>query len=189
MGIYSLLVAICWGVFLLVWLVGSFSAKKNVNAAAMMRWIGLRMVIVVVIAVGFRSQIAGRFAGYRFFGTIDPVAGWVGVALCAAGIAFAIWARVYLGRNWGMPMSVKEDPELVTSGPYAYVRHPIYTGMLLAMLGSGIVGGASWLFAVALLGAYFAYTATQEEKLMQKQFPEAYPAYKKRTKMLIPFVF
>jgi len=62
--------------------------------------------------------------------------GGVGVALCALGIGLAIWARTYLGRNWGMPMSRKENPELVTSGPYAYVRHPIYTGLLIAMLGS-----------------------------------------------------
>ncbi len=86
-------------------------------------------------------------------------------------------------------MSVKENPELVTTGPYAHVRHPIYTGVIFAMLGSCLAAGWIWLLWFIVIVPYFIYSATQEEKLLAKTFPEAYPAYKKRTKMLIPFVF
>jgi protein-S-isoprenylcysteine O-methyltransferase Ste14 len=87
-----------------------------------------------------------------------------------------------------MPMSRKENPELVTSGPYAYVRHPIYTGMLIAMLGSAIGESAFWLIPLILFGLYFVHSARIEEKLMIEQFPEQYSRYMQRTKMLFPFI-
>ncbi len=119
-------------------------------------------------------------------GGLAPALG--GAALCVLGMAFAIWARIYLGRNWGMPMSRKEDPYLVTGGPYAYVRHPIYGGLLIAMLGSSIGGMIVWSIPLLLCVVYFVYSARTEEKLMREQFPEQYPAYMKRTKMFVPFV-
>lgn len=118
----------------------------------------------------------------------NPTIGVVGIVLCAAGIAFAIRARRYLGRNWGMPMSLQEGHELVTTGPYARVRHPIYTGILLAMLGSALTVGAAWFIPFVIFCVYFVYSAKTEEKLMMQQFPNEYPAYKERTKMLVPFV-
>jgi protein-S-isoprenylcysteine O-methyltransferase Ste14 len=87
-----------------------------------------------------------------------------------------------------MPMTRKERPELVTSGPYAYVRHPIYTGILVAVFGSAIGTSPFWLIPFVLLGIYFVYGARREEKLMMEQFPEQYPQYMSRTKMLVPFV-
>lgn len=88
-----------------------------------------------------------------------------------------------------MPMAVKEAPELVTTGPYATVRHPIYTGVILAILGSTLTGGWWWLVIFVISTAYFIYAAMREEKEMAKTFPDTYPAYKARTKMLIPYVF
>ena len=85
-----------------------------------------------------------------------------------------------------MPMSTKENPELVTTGPYAFVRHPIYTGILLAMLGTAIGENVSWLLPLLLFGGYFIYSARREEELMLRQFPEQYPAYMRRTNMLVP---
>jgi protein-S-isoprenylcysteine O-methyltransferase Ste14 len=104
------------------------------------------------------------------------------------GLALAVWARVYIGRNWGMPMSEKVDPELVTSGPYRSVRHPIYSGIILAMIGTTIGVSLYWLVAVVVMGAYFLYSAVVEERSMGRLFPGAYPEYKRSTKMLIPFI-
>lgn len=87
-----------------------------------------------------------------------------------------------------MPMSRKESPELVTTGPYALVRHPIYTGIVLAMLGSALAQSLFWLAPLALGGAYFTYSARSEERLMTEQFQDQYPPYKKRTKMFVPFI-
>ena len=88
-----------------------------------------------------------------------------------------------------MPMTQKVDPELVTAGPYKYIRHPIYSGILLAVIGSVLGSGEYWLLFFILAGLYFVYSAVVEEKLMTKQFPKVYPSYKNKTKMLIPFVF
>ena len=118
----------------------------------------------------------------------DAYLGFAGVALCASGIGLAIWARVHIGRNWGMPMARKENPELVTSGPYARIRHPIYTGILLAALGSVLGHNGFWMAPVLLLGVYFVHSARREEALMLREFPQQYRAYMRRTNMLVPFV-
>jgi protein-S-isoprenylcysteine O-methyltransferase Ste14 len=87
-----------------------------------------------------------------------------------------------------MPMSVKENAELVTTGPYAYIRNPIYAGIVLATLGSALI---DWWWAVflACAVAYFVYSAKVEERILLREFPDSYPAYKARTKSLIPFVY
>jgi protein-S-isoprenylcysteine O-methyltransferase Ste14 len=113
----------------------------------------------------------------------------VGLVLFASGLALAVWARLCLGRNWGMPMTERaERAELVTSGPYRFVRHPIYSGLLLALLGTALATNLYWLIVLAFLGAYFIYSATVEERLLTTSFPGEYARYKAHTKMLIPFV-
>ena len=119
----------------------------------------------------------------------DPWLQGIGLVIFLLGLALAVWARVYLGRNWGMPMSQKTDPELVTTGPYRSIRHPIYTGIILAMIGTTIAVSLYWLVAVVVLGAYFVYSAVAEERFMAGRFPDSYPGYKHSTKMLIPFIF
>lgn len=175
-----------WAVFLIYWLVSSFATKRTVKR----NWVLFYLrIVVIVVAVWVASTFKHAPAqGYTPMATTNPVLGAIGAALAVIGIAYAIYARYYLGRNWGMPMAVKDSPELVTTGPYAIVRHPIYTGVLTAALGSALTGGWWWLIIVIVAGAYFIYAATQEEKLMAKTFPDTYPAYKARTKMLVPYV-
>jgi protein-S-isoprenylcysteine O-methyltransferase Ste14 len=86
-------------------------------------------------------------------------------------------------------MSKKDEPELVTSGPYRLVRHPIYFGFLLAGVGTAVSLSWTWLIAVALVGVYFVYSATVEERNLTEQFPVAYPEYRRSTKMLVPYIF
>jgi protein-S-isoprenylcysteine O-methyltransferase Ste14 len=118
----------------------------------------------------------------------DPRRALLGLILLTLGLGFAIWARLHIGRNWGTPMTQKDEPELVTSGPYGLVRHPIYAGILLAGLGTALALSWWWLTAVALAGVYFVYSALVEERYLAEQFPEEYARYKRRTKMLVPFV-
>lgn len=141
--------------------------------------------LAIVIITALHHGTLPEFEG----GPISPALGIASVALTAIGVAFAVWARYYLGRNWGMPRDIKKDAELVTSGPYAYVRHPIYTGVIIAILGSVLIGGSLWLIVFAVACGYFVYSAYQEERVMATTFPGSYPAYKARTKMLIPFLF
>jgi protein-S-isoprenylcysteine O-methyltransferase Ste14 len=86
-------------------------------------------------------------------------------------------------------MSQKAEPELVTSGPYRFVRHPIYSGILAGGIGTAVALNWSWLIVVAISGIYFIYSATVEERYLTKEFPVAYPEYRRSTKMLIPFLF
>jgi protein-S-isoprenylcysteine O-methyltransferase Ste14 len=85
-------------------------------------------------------------------------------------------------------MTQKDDPDLVTSGPYRRVRHPIYSGILLALLGTALATNLYWLIALGVLGVYFVYSAKVEERLLTASFPSTYPSYRTKTKMLIPFV-
>jgi protein-S-isoprenylcysteine O-methyltransferase Ste14 len=171
-----------WAAFWLYWLAAAFSMKRG--RIPWFRELGVRAVILVVVILLIRS---GALRGHGLH--TDPWRAGVGLVCFALGLGFAIWARVHIGRNWGTPMTQKDQPELVTSGPYHLVRHPIYSGILVAGVGTAVALSWQWLVAVALAGIYFLYSATVEERYMTEQFPDAYPAYRRSTKMLVPFVF
>jgi protein-S-isoprenylcysteine O-methyltransferase Ste14 len=190
MTIDNRLIAAFWLIFIVYWAAMAVGAKKNIGARFWSREIGLRVGAIVLVLLALRLPVFRQALrnALAYAPSSSALMGAVGVVLCALGIGLAIWARAYLGRNWGMPMSRKENPELVTTGPYAYVRHPIYTGMLIAMLGSAIGESPFWSLPLVLFGIYFVYSARREEKLMMVQFPDQYRAYMKRTKMLVPFI-
>lgn len=182
MQVVELIFAVGWGAFWLYWLVAAFFMKRG--RVPWSRELGIRVVVVLIVLLLIR---AGAFRHHGL--TTDPWRAGIGLALFALGLGFAIWARVHIGRNWGSPMTQKDEPELVTSGPYRLVRHPIYSGILVAGIGTAVGLSWLWLTAVVLAGVYFIYSATVEERYMTEQFPDTYPAYKHSTKMLVPFVF
>ncbi|PZS28481.1 MAG: isoprenylcysteine carboxylmethyltransferase family protein [Pseudonocardiales bacterium] len=171
-----------WVAFWLYWLVASFSMKRG--RVPWSRELGIRAVIAAVVVVLIHS---GAFRDHSL--NTQPWRDGLGLVAFAFGLGFAVWARVNIGRNWGTPMTQKDEPELVTSGPYHLVRHPIYSGILIAGGGTAVALTWQWLIAVVLAGIYFLYSAIVEERYMTGQFPDAYPAYKRSTKMLVPFVF
>jgi protein-S-isoprenylcysteine O-methyltransferase Ste14 len=172
-------IGVGWLAFSAYWLIAALGAKPGSRGAR--RWpAGLRIIVLVFIVT--------RVVGSAKLRVEEPVLQVLGVVLFGCGLALAVWARVYLGRNWGMPMSQKDEPELVTSGPYRFVRHPIYTGILLALLGTALATNLYWLGACVLVGAYFVHSARVEERILADAFPATYPRYRARTKMLIPFV-
>ena len=174
--------AVAWAAFWLYWLVAAFSMKKG--RVPWSRELRIRAVVVVVVIVLTRL---GAFRGHGL--NTDPWRAGIGLVLFALGLGFAIWARIHIGRNWGSPMTQKDEPELVSSGPYHLVRHPIYSGILVAVVGTAVALSWLGLTAVVLAGAYFVYSATVEERYLTEQFPDNYPAYKRSTKMLVPFIF
>jgi protein-S-isoprenylcysteine O-methyltransferase Ste14 len=178
----DIIIGVGWIVFWAYWLVMAATAK-----AGRSRWTqfaGVRVAIILVILVLIRLRV------FKVHGaaTANPWLMGIGLAIFVLGLALAVWARVYLGRNWGMPMSQKADPELVTTGPYGRIRHPIYSGIILGMVGTAIAVSPYWLIAVAIVGAYFLVSAVVEERTMAKLFPAAYPPYQRATKILIPYV-
>jgi protein-S-isoprenylcysteine O-methyltransferase Ste14 len=176
-----------WVAFWLYWFILAFGSKKNARSKAK-RFAGIRLTLFVLAIILFRFFNVANYSFQNRIATNDQLLLLAGFILFLLGLGLAIWARLYLGKNWGMPMSEKQDPELVTSGPYHYIRHPIYSGILLAFLGSAIASSIFWLTIFAITGIYFIYSAVIEERLMIKQFPKVYPGYKKKTKMLLPFI-
>jgi protein-S-isoprenylcysteine O-methyltransferase Ste14 len=177
----DILIGVGWAAFWIYWIAASVDVKAG--RTRWTRFAGVRVAIVLVVLLLLRLRLLkGRMV------TTDPWLQVIGLALFLLGLALAVWARVYLGRNWGMPMSEKADPELVTTGPYSTIRHPIYSGIILAMVGTTVTVSLYWLVAVVLLGAYFVYSAITEERYMAGRFPDTYPRYKQSTKMLIPFI-
>ena len=114
---------------------------------------------------------------------------WAGALLTLAGLLFSVWARVYLGRNWSGTVTLKQGHELVTTGPYGIVRHPIYTGLLLAFVGSALArGDFAGVLAVALVAGSFWRKLRMEERWMREVFGEQYVTYSMRVAALVPFV-
>ncbi len=164
------------------WLVAAFFMKKG--KVPWSKELRIRALIALVVVILVRL---GVFRGHAL--NTDVWRSALGLGLFVLGLGFATWARVYIGRNWGSPMTQKGEPELVTSGPYRLVRHPIYAGILTAGAGTGVALSWQWLIAVGLAGTYFLYSAIVEERYLTQQFPDTYSAYRDSTKMLVPFIF
>jgi protein-S-isoprenylcysteine O-methyltransferase Ste14 len=181
MHVVATVILVVWVAFWIYWLAASVGVKPGRT-----RWrhfAGIRVAIVLIILLLVRARV---FKGQTI--TNDPWLEGIGLAIFLSGLAGALWARQHIGLNWGAPMSEKVDPKLVTTGPYRRVRHPIYSGILIAMVGTAIAVSWYWLIALALTGVYFVYSAVREERYMASLFPETYPDYKHSTKMLIPFI-
>ena len=172
-------IAVAWVVFWLYWLLSAFGVKAGRASRRRFPLTGATLIAVIVILRVFRGGT----------GEVHSlVLGVIGAVVFATGLALALWARGQLGRNWGMPMTQKQDAELITSGPYAWIRHPIYSGLLIALVGTALATNLIGLAVAAVAGVYFYYAASVEERNLTETFPAAYPQYRSRTKMLIPFV-
>jgi protein-S-isoprenylcysteine O-methyltransferase Ste14 len=185
MEVFNYLVLLFWVVFRVYWFVSAIGVKKTIRNDEWRRDAGIRIALVAIVIILFEVGSRWHLLGYQFGQGVQLA----GVVLCGLGVAFAIWARWHLGRNWSGAPSIKEGHELVMSGPYHFVRHPIYTGMLLAILGSALVLGVVWAAVFFIFCVNFLYRIPVEEKYMMQLFPKTYPAYKKGTKSLIPFIW
>lgn len=173
-----------WGLY---WLVAARSAKaarRRESLLSRFAFVTTMALIVVLLAArhwpGFLGAqlIGGGWTRY-----------WLSVVLVVAGLAFSIWARVALGRNWSGTVTIKVDHELVQEGPYRRIRHPIYSGILLALLGSALASGRGHgLLAFAIACVAFVLKARVEEAWMTREFGERYAEYRRRTWALLPYV-
>jgi protein-S-isoprenylcysteine O-methyltransferase Ste14 len=146
---------------------------------------GIFLTVVVAIALARRSPEL-RALQLAQLQTVPMAVS--GAIIATLGLILAFSARAAIGHNWGPPGTRRTDTELVTSGPYTLVRHPIYGGLLLMMIGTAMGLIPTWWLVAAAAGIYFVYSARAEERFMTERFPDSYPAYCARTKMLLPFL-
>jgi protein-S-isoprenylcysteine O-methyltransferase Ste14 len=182
---YRDVTAVLWLILVAYWILSAWGNKPTVYRFNPV-WRALSAIAIVGLFVLFEAYPA--FFHRHVYQPTDACRA-AGIAVCSAGVAFAIWARHTLGRNWSGNPTIKEGHELVERGPYRLVRHPIYTGILLAIVGTGIGSGqVKHLFIFGFAATILWAKLRIEESLMVSQFPQSYPGYMRRTKALVPFV-
>lgn len=175
----------CWAIYWCVAALGVKAPERREPLASQLTHMGPLALAALLL---FTHRLAPGILDRRFV----PASAWVfwlGALLTALGLAFTVWARVRLGREWSGTVTVKRGHELVTAGPYALVRHPIYTGLLLAFVGSALANGR-WraVLAVLIAGLALWRKLRLEERWMTERFGEAYRAYRARVPALVPFL-
>ena len=177
-----------WGLWLVYWLVRAMGAKRTVRREPLSSMLKQRLFLlpgyVLLFWPSFAAVLNARWV---------PANAWTqggGVGLCALGLGYSVWARGILGSNWSGLVTLKEDHQLIQSGPYALSRHPIYTGLLCATFGVALEEGElRVLLACACIVAAFHLKMGVEERFMRDQFGTEYDAYAAKVKKLIPFVY
>jgi protein-S-isoprenylcysteine O-methyltransferase len=183
------IITACWGTFFVVWVLAAAFTKRTVyhqNGAQRLRYM---LPIIIGWFLVFRGYRLGDPFNFHLIPQTDPPL-VAAACLCVCGVGLCLWARAILGRNWSGTVTLKENHELIVRGPYRLVRHPIYTGLLAMII-------ATWMeqaHLAGLIGCVLVFISlwiklTGEEELMRQQFPDQYPAYERRVKRVIPFVW
>jgi protein-S-isoprenylcysteine O-methyltransferase Ste14 len=184
-----LLISAFWLLWALYWLVSARSVKpirQREPLPSRISFVVVMLLAGVLLRTG-RHRLHWLQAQWMGGGWTRY---WVAVVLVVAGLSFSVWARRTLGRNWSATVSVKVDHELVQTGPYRRIRHPIYTGLLLAVFGSGLAAGRLYGIAAFLLVALALWWRLRvEERWMAAEFGQRYEDYRHSSWALIPFVF
>jgi protein-S-isoprenylcysteine O-methyltransferase Ste14 len=186
--VYRWLFPILWLVFIAFWI----AMARGGKAVAERESVYSRLSHYLPLAIGVYLLAAPHVPIAVLNDRFVPLTLWpvrLGAALTVAGVAFAIWARMWIAGNWSSDVTLKRDHELIVDGPYAFVRHPIYTGILLGLIGTALAVG-EWraLLGVAIAAGAYWRKLTIEESVMRRQFGEAYARYAERVPALVPFV-
>jgi protein-S-isoprenylcysteine O-methyltransferase Ste14 len=175
-----------WAGFVIVWIIWAIWTKPTQRRESL----AARSLYGLVTLAGSYVMFGGQLPGSWFHLRLYPPARWIeilGLVVTAAGLGFAIWARAYLGGNWSGAVSVKVGHELVRTGPYHWVRHPIYSGITLALLGTALgIGQTRGFVAVVLLYAGFKIKSRLEERVMCGVFGAEYDEYRRSTGAIVP---
>jgi protein-S-isoprenylcysteine O-methyltransferase Ste14 len=183
------LISALWLLWALYWLL----AAQSVKPVRQREPITSRLVFVIAVLLGASLLLLGHrrlpWLQAQWIGG-GWLRYWIAVTLVAAGLAFSVWARRTLGGNWSGTVTVKVDHELVQTGPYRRIRHPIYTGLLVTVLGSGLAAGRLYgLAAFALITVGLVWKLRVEERWMAAEFRERSEQYRRSSWALIPYVF
>lgn len=186
-AIASHIIAACWCIFVFVWLITAFRTKQTAERQSVSSALAHR----IPVGLGWWLLIVPKWPGPMGRQVIPRTvfSQVISAVICVTGLIFTLWARHTLAGNWSSDVTFKQNHELIRTGPYRIVRHPIYTGLLVMCLGTAISvcevrGGVSLL----LVTVGFWIKLSQEERLLLRHFPDAYPAYQREVKALVPFI-
>lgn len=185
---YEAFFPVLWIVFLIYWQIKAIGAKTTQRIEPLASRILRVVVFGIAILLLSSRRIPLRWLylqpwpeGFWLF--------WLGAAVFVAGLLFAVWAREHLGTNWSRSVTIKEGHELITTGPYAVVRHPIYTGILVGFLGTAIALSEVRGFIAFMLIFFILWVKlSMEERWMRSEFGETYAAYSRQTAALVPYI-
>lgn len=183
----GLIILNCWIILVAYWTVSAAGQKPAAERKSRRSQLFYRLLY----GIGIMLFVVPHFHKPWNL-TLTPTPDWVrvaGAAICALGLIFTLWARRTLAGNWSSDVTFKQGHELIRTGPYRLVRHPIYTGLLVMFLGTAVNSGLvrSWVGLLAIAISFWI-KLKQEEKIMLEHFPDTYPAYRKQVKALVPFV-
>jgi protein-S-isoprenylcysteine O-methyltransferase Ste14 len=175
-----------WLLFGAYWFVSALKSKKTKQRESILQRFGYTLPLALGFYLLYQTQPLYLWLRSRFL-PAGPGSEWTGVALTAAGIAVAFWARWHLGTNWSGVVTLKEGHELIRTGPYRSIRHPIYTGILLALFGTAVnFGEVRALFAVVIAWLSFYIKARREESFLTQEFGPGFAEHKQHTGMFLP---
>lgn len=194
------IVTAAWVIWLLVWAIASARTKRvaqRESISSRVSYLVPMWLSAILLLLAKRSHVGASLAGageplsWLYLRFVPFYAGvvWMGTPLVVSGVLIAFWARFHLAGNWSGSVTIKQDHELVLTGPYRFVRHPIYTGLLLAVAGTACaIGQVRGLLALGLVFFALWYKRQIEERAMIKTFGDAYYRYRDSVKGLIPYI-
>lgn len=186
---YELFFPAVWIIFLLYWQIKAGNTKTTQRLEPL----ASRLLRICMFAIAISLLATTRIPLPWLYLQLWPIGlwpFWLGAAVLIAGLLFAVWAREHLGNNWSRSVTIKQDHELITTGPYALVRHPIYTGILIGFLGTAIaVSQVRGLIVFILIFVSLWLKLRMEEQWMRSQFGDTYVNYTHQTAALLPYLF
>jgi len=185
--LYRWLFPVVWWSFVAYWLISAFWVRRTkVSEQPASRILHLLAASFALSLLAFNGLGALNWQLWPQ----NPLTFWTGATVTLAGLGFAVWARVHLGRFWSGSITLKEGHRLIRSGPYQIVRNPIYTGILTGVAGTAIaLGKPRGLIALAMLFAIYSWKIRREERLLADEFGDEYVHYCDEVPALVPFLF
>jgi protein-S-isoprenylcysteine O-methyltransferase Ste14 len=182
----SILAGWCWMSLAAVWVMMRFTTKKVKKRESAWEFAQHAVFALLGFWLIFENSWKWHPIQWKLLSEV-PVVWGTGLVLTAAGVAIAIWARVSLGGNWSGAVTLKDEHELVGTGPYRWIRHPIYTGILLAAFGSAMIKGhVRGLIGFSILWVMFYFKARREESFLRQEFGAGFEEHARRTGMFLP---
>jgi protein-S-isoprenylcysteine O-methyltransferase Ste14 len=185
---YESFFPVVWVLFLLYWQIKAAKTKTTQRLEPAASRILRVFIFLIALILLWTTRIPLPWLYFQLWpGGLWPF--WLGAAVAIAGLLFAVWAREHLGSNWSRSVTIKQGHELITTGPYALVRHPIYTGILTGFVGMAIaISQVRGFIVCVLIFLAFWMKLRMEEQWMRSQFGEAYAAYARQTAALVPYL-